>query len=182
MATLPFLLSRTLALTLLAMPCAGAQQDPLAAPPRQWAADAAGNEVKVLQYGTSFLRYRIHAIDSKGDQVRDVIESKDGPVARLIYKEGRPLTADEDADERARLQAMLDSPSAYAKHVRNDAGGKKYAVEMIGQMPDAMLYSYAPGQPQRAHLRPGSAPEIVLDFVPNPAWSSPSMATQALTG
>lgn len=159
-----------------------AQGSPMAQPPRQWAVDACANEVKVLQYGSPYLRYRMHVVDAKGDQVRDVIESKDGAVARVILKQGKPLTQEDDAAERERLQDMLNSPAAFAKHIKNDLTGKKTAVEIIEQVPDAMLFTYAPGQPQRPGLQPGAAPEIVLDLEPNPAWKSPTMAGEALAG
>src|SRR5580704_12742908 len=51
--------------------------------PRSWAVDAVANELLVLNHPGSYLRYRMHIHDEKGDQVRDVIESKDGTVARL---------------------------------------------------------------------------------------------------
>ncbi len=156
-----------------------AQQDPLSLQPRQWATDASANELKVLQYGSPYLRYRMHIRDAKGDQVRDVIESKDGSVARLILRDGRPLTPEEDAAERQRLQDMLDSPEDYAKHVKGDTTGKKTAVEIIHQVPDAMLFSYVPGQPQREHAH---VPEVVIDFEPNPSYHAPTMAAQALAG
>ena len=158
------------------------QGDPMAVPAQQWAAEAAKNELKSLEYDHDFMRYRMHIVDAKGDVVRDVIESKDGPVARLILKDGRALTADEDAAERERLQAMLDSPAAYAKHVKNEANGKKQGGEMLRALPTAMIYSYAPGQPQREHRAQGAAPEIVLDYRADPAWTPPSMVSEALTG
>lgn len=158
------------------------QENRLAVPAKQWAIEAAQNEQKVLEYKTEFLRYEMHIVDAKGDMVRDVIESKDGPVARLIQKEGRPLTPEEDAAERERLQAMLDSPAALARHMRNEQSGKKLAAEMISQLPEAMIYSYAPGQPQREDRSADAPAEVVVDFKPNPAWNPPTMAAGALTG
>ena len=168
----------------LLVPClfapARAQQDPLSVPARQWAADAAANELKVIDYHAPYLRYRIHVRDAKGDQVRDVIQSRDGFVARIILKEGKPISAEDDALERQRLEDMLESPAAYAKHVKGDSTGKKMAVEIISQVPDAMLFTYVPGQPQRPGPHP--APEVVIDLEPNPAYHSPTMAGGALTG
>ena len=43
----------------------------------------------------------METINEKGHQVRDVIESKDGTVARLILKDGKPLTPEEDKGERS---------------------------------------------------------------------------------
>lgn len=159
-----------------------AQADPLAVPAQRWAADAARNELKVLEYDGTYLRYRMHVVDAKGDVVRDVIESRDGPVARLILKGRRPLTADEDAAERERLQEMVDSPDAYARHVKNEQAGKKQARQVIEALPQAMLFTYAPGQPQREHHALGEAAEVVVDYKPNPNWTSPSLASEALTG
>ncbi len=175
------------AVAMTARACAQAAamgSSPLSVAPRDWATDAAMNELKVIQYDHFYLRYREHTIDAKGDHLRDVIESKDGTVARLIMKDGRPLTPEEDQWEHDRLQAMLDSPSAYAKHEKGDATGKKMGADMIKLMPDAMIYTYAPGQPQRPErvMHGDDLPEIVLDYKPNPAWTAPNMSADALTG
>jgi hypothetical protein len=122
----------------------------------------------------------MHVVDAKGDQLRDVIESKDGSVARLIMRSGRPLTAEEDKAERERLQGMLDSPASFAKHMKNDAQQRKVAEELIKLMPDAMLYSYVPGQPQTPNSSSGK--QIVIDYKPNPHFSPPTTISQALQG
>jgi hypothetical protein len=156
----------------------------LSVPPKQWAAEAALNELKVINYEHSYLRYREHTVDAKGDHLRDVIETKDGTVARMIMKDGRPLTPEEDQWEHERLQAMLDSPSAFAKHMKNDSSGKKMGADMIKLMADAMVYTYTPGQPQRPDrtVHGDDLPEIVLDYKPNPSWTPPNMTADALTG
>jgi len=157
---------------------------PLGVAPKEWATDAAMNELKVLNYGRSYLRYREHTRDAKGDHLRDVIESTDGSVARLIMKDGRPLTAEEDKWEHERMQAMLESPAAYAKHVRGDVSGKKMGMELIRLAPEAFLFNYVPGQPQRPDrvMHADDLPEIVLDYKPNPNWTAPSMTADALSG
>ena len=159
-----------------------AQTDPFAIPAQQWAIEAARNELKVLEYEGTYLRYRMHVVDAKGDVVRDLVESKDGPVARLVLKDSRPLTADEDAAERERLQAMWNSPEAYARHVKSEQAGRKQARQVIEALPSAMLFSYAPGQPQREHRTIAEPAEIVVDYKPNPDWTSSSLVSEALTG
>lgn len=154
--------------------------NPLDKAPRDWAVDVVANELVVLHHPGSYLRYRMHVIDSKGDQVRDVIESKDGSVARLILKNGKPLTEDEDQAERQRLNEMVASPSDFAKHIKHDAEGKKLAAQLMSLMPDAMIYSYAPGQPQTGKNR--GTPEVVIDYKPNPKFRPPITAAEALTG
>lgn len=99
--------------------------DPLSFPPRAWVVDAVDNELAALHHKNSYIRYRMHVVDSKGNQVRDVIESKDGTVARLILRNGKPLTDEQDKAERQRLNDMLESPDAYAKHVKKRCFRKK---------------------------------------------------------
>ena len=170
-----------LAAALLSLHVLGAQSpSPTSRPPREWAASTAANEVAILQRSDVYLRYRMHLVDQKGDQTRDVIESRDGTVARLILRDGRPLTPEQDAAERERLDDMIKAPASYAKHVKNDTAGKKLAADLVLQMPDAMIYTYAPGQPQ---IGPGQGMgEVVLDYHPNPKWSPTSTTAEALTG
>ena len=153
---------------------------PLSADPLVWVRAAAANELTALHYERTYLRYRMHVVDDKGDKIRDVLESKNGSVARLILRDGKPLTEEQDKAERQRLNDMLESPSAYAKHVKNDDSGRKIADSLIKLMPEAMLYTYVPGQPQTGK-NPGMV-EIVLDFEPNPKFSPPTTTAEALTG
>jgi hypothetical protein len=152
----------------------------LSIPARSWAADAAKNELIALHHYNSYLRYRTHTISDKGDLVRDVVESKDGTVARLIMKDGKPLTEEQDKAERQRLNDMIASPSAFFKHVRNGESQQKLADTMVPLMPDAALYSYTPGQPQSG--KNGGALEIVIDYKPNPKFNPPNTEAEALTG
>ena len=156
---------------------------PLSTPAKVWATEASEHELKIIQYNSPYLRYRIHMIGAKGDQVRDVVESKDGTVARLIYKENRPLTPEEDSAEHERLQAMIDSPAAFAKHIKGDQTGKKTAVDLVKLMPESMIWSFTPGQPQRPSVieRHGE-PEVVIDYTPDPKWNPPNTTAEALTG
>jgi hypothetical protein len=155
---------------------------PLSRPAKSWAADCAKKEESVILHPGSYLRYRMHDINQKGDTLRDQIETQQGTVARLIERSGRPLTADEDAAERSRLNAMIASPEDFARHVRRDDEGKKSALDLLRQTSDAMVWSYAPGQPQLAGHPAGDPALIVLDFKPDPKWSAPSMESELLTG
>lgn len=152
----------------------------LAVPPRSWVVDTVANELIVLHHPGSYLRYRMHVHDEKGDQVRDVIESRDGTVARMILKDGRPLTEAEDTAERERLNAVLTSPSSFARHIKNDENGKKVADELMRLMPDAMIYTYVPGQPQPEGYH--GDPAVVMDYEPNPKFKPPTTASEALAG
>lgn len=160
---------------------AAAKPDPslLSVPPRTWVAEAVANELSALHHPGSYLRYRMHIVNEKGDMTRDLIESQDGPVARLILRNGKPLTEAEDKAERQRLNGMIAHPSDFAKHVKNEEEGRKMADDLLRLMPDAMIYTYVPGQPQI----PGSTgTQVVLDYTPNPRFNPPTMTAEALAG
>jgi hypothetical protein len=151
----------------------------LSVPARSWAVETATNEIAIVEHPGSYLRYHQRLIDAKGDEMRDVIETKDGTVARLIMRDNRPLTPEEDRSERDRLNFLLTHPNDFSKHAKSQAESKKIAIDLIKLMPDAMLYSYAAGQPQTPNA---PAQEVVLDFTPNPAFHPPSLYSEALLG
>ena len=158
----------------------GGTPSPTSLPPRSWAMEVVNTELEALHHKGSYLRYRMHIVDAKGDQLRDVIETEDGTVARLIMRDGKPLTDVQDKAERQRLDEMVRSPSDYNKHVKNDASGKKIADSLMRLMPEAMTYTYAPGQPQTG--RNPEMTEVVFDYEPNPKFTPPTTAAEALKG
>ena len=75
---------------------------------------------------------------------------------------------------------MIASPAGYAKHVKNTESEKKMADTLVPLMADAMIYTYTPGQPQSG--KNGGAPEIVLDYSPNPKWNPPNTEAAGANG
>lgn len=168
--------------SLAAHPENASSTSPLATPAKDWAVDCANNEALVIQHPGSYLRYRMHVIDEKGDHLRDQIETPEGSVARTLQRDGRPLTPAEDSDERQRLNDLIASPSSFNRHIRVEQNNKLMGVHLLKLMPDAMIWSYAPGQPQPSNRPASESPFIVLDFKPNPSWSAPNIEAQPLTG
>ena len=148
--------------------------------PTVWATAAARNEVQILQQQGSYsVRYRERKIDSKGDTTREIIETKQGGVARLVERDGKPITAADDAAERARLQDALAHPDEFIRHHHRDDGMRNNIIEVIQLMPKAMINTYTPGQPQP----PGATSrQVVLDFTPDPKFHPPTMFSEVLTG
>jgi hypothetical protein len=175
-----------LSLALAAVASCVLAQSPAQAPdlqastPQSWAEAAANNELRIIDDDGSFpLRYRMRKVDAKGDTTRDVIESRQGTVARLVQRNGQPITAAEDAAERERLQAQINSPSDFAKHHKRDNAARNYSMELVRQTSHAMIFTYTPGQPQRPNF---AGPQIVLDFTPDPHYKPSSLIDDTLTG
>ncbi len=149
-------------------------------PPVAWVESAAANEERIIHDDGSFpLRYRMHKVDTRNDTTRDTIETRQGAVARLVERNGQPITAAEDALERERLNAMLASPSDFIKHHKRDDAARNYSLTLVRKLPHAMLFSYTPGQPQ---LPGASTPAVVIDFKPDPAFRPAAMIENVLTG
>jgi hypothetical protein len=162
-----------------------AQETVPAGEPRTLAEAAAQNEIGIIEHeGTQPLRYRVRKRNAKGDTTRETIETPQGAVARLIERDGAPLTAKEDAAERQRLQEVLAAPEEFVRHHTHDQATHDSVIQLVKLMPAAMLFSYAPGQPQPAKGSGGqsTARQVVLDFHPDPNFHPPTMISNFLTG
>lgn len=147
--------------------------------PKSWIAAASANELAMIKDDDHPMRYRMRKVDRKGDTTREVIESADGNVARLIQRNGQPLTPEENRAEVDRLKDILRSPADFIKHQERGSAERHYAIELIGLLPSAMIYTYAPEQPQPSE---STSRQIVIDFKPDPAFHPPTMISEALTG
>jgi hypothetical protein len=121
------------------------------------------------------LSYRVHRTDDKEDSERLLIESADGNVARTLMRHGKPLTADEDAAERKRLEGL--SVAEVTRKRKQADSSAKYGVELMSALPKAMLFTLAQGQPQLPQIM---GAQVVLDFVPNPQYHPGTTAQSAL--
>lgn len=147
--------------------------------PKSWVERAEQHELAIIEDEAHPVRYVVRKQDRHGDTTREVIESAQGNVARLIQRDGKPITAAEDEAERSRLSSILSSPEDFLKHEQRDNGSRTYAVQLLKLMPSAMIFTYAPGQPQPAEA---ASTQIVIDFHPDPKFHPPTMVSEALTG
>jgi hypothetical protein len=148
--------------------------------PDSWAQAAADSELKMKDAPRVVpLRYLQRKVDAKGDTTREVIESAQGNVARLIERNGQPITAQEDASERDRLKSDLQSSDNFEKHRKRDEDTRAEIMKLISLLPQAMIYSYTPGQPQMKHA---DGRQVVLNFHPKPSFRPPTLLANVLTG
>jgi hypothetical protein len=148
--------------------------------PLAWVQAAVDNELKIISpEGLPAVRFRERKTDARGDTTREYMETQEGTVARLVERNGQPLTAAEDAGERQRLQDLIDSPADFAKHHAHDKSQRADASQLVRLLPQAMLYSYAPGQPQPEGAK---SPQVVIDYKPNPEFHPPTTRAELLTG
>ncbi|HZD46603.1 MAG TPA: hypothetical protein VE109_11020, partial [Acidobacteriaceae bacterium] len=92
--------------------------------------------------GTHPYRFRLRKQDENGSTTKDIIETKDGDVARLIFVNDKPLTADRAATERARLDNLLAHPEVQLHRHKKEKEDSNRENEMVRLLPDAFLYTY----------------------------------------
>jgi len=113
-------------------------------------------------------RYRIHREDEKGTQDRDVIDTREGQLARTLLINGRPLTAEERASDEARMKKLVEDPGERAKREKREKDDSEKATQMFKAIPDAFVFKYD-GE-ENGTLR--------LTFFPNPHYDAPTRELQ----
>ncbi len=159
-----------------------AQEHAAAAPdPAQISAlmhEIADQQTQYLQHTGTHFRYHLHRVDPREDTLRDVIESTEGNLTRLLQHNGQALTPAENDGDRERLANYITSGNLRKKE-REENRNHAYGLELIRAMPQAMLYTPTPNQPQ---LPRHDRPQLVLDFAPNPQFHPASTAEGLLIG
>ncbi len=125
----------------------------------QMAADAADH---------THWRYRIHREDDKGAQDRDVIDTKEGQIARTLLINGQPLTAEQRAADEARMKKLVEDPNERAKRDKRAKDDEEKGRQMFNAIPDAFVFKYEGAENG----------QVRLSFFPNPHYNAPTRELQ----
>ena len=120
-------------------------------------------------------RYRIHKEDENTAQDRDVIQTKEGSLARTLLINGQPLTPEQRSKDEERMKKLVDDPAERARREKRAKQDEQKARELLKAIPDAFIFQYD-----------GMDGELTrLSFSPNPHYSPPTrelMVYHAMTG
>ena len=136
---------------------------------------ASKNETAKDPDGQPF-RFLLRKIDEKGDTTKEIVQTKDGDIARLVRFNNQPLTDDRKRTEQARLDHLMSHPEEQQRRHRREQEDSARADKLVKLLPDAFLYQYvgtAPG---------ASGPVIKLRFTPNPNFNPPDREAQVYHG
>ena len=121
-------------------------------------------------------RYRQQSMDGGKTSVKDVVETRDGDMSRLLSRNGEPLNAHDNEQELARLNRLRDDPDEQARQHRKSKADSDRDDEMLRLLPDAFLYTLA-------GMVPGpNGPCYRLLFQPNPAFQPPDRQAEVYHG
>jgi hypothetical protein len=137
--------------------------------------DASWNELHSTKPGRSF-SYRQHKVDPKGSAVKEIVETKDGDVARLIEKDGKPLPPEEEQAEIDRLNNLLAHPEVQEHRHKKEQEDSARGDEMVRMLPDAFLYTFD------GMVEGPNGLCYRLKFRPNPAFTPPDREGEVYHG
>lgn len=141
---------------------------PLPKDANQFVKDAIKHQIEADAADHSHWRYHIHREDEKGSQDRDVIDTKDGQIARTLLINGQPLTPDQRTADEARMKKLVDDPSERAKRDKRAKDDEEKVAQMFKAIPDAFVFKYEGAENG----------QIRLSFFPNPHYNAPTRELQ----
>jgi hypothetical protein len=132
-------------------------------------------ELRTVQDQNHPMRYLLRKTSPRLTTTKEIFETRDGAVARLISIFDRPLSLDEEAREQARLDGLLSDPGRQRHRKQSEEGDLGIVLKLLRMLPNAYFYQYA-----GAGTGPAGSVEK-FTFRPNPNFSPPDLESQALT-
>lgn len=120
------------------------------------------------------MRYQLRKANPRGITTKEILETRDGEVARLNAINDKPLSAADETNEEARLNALLGDPAKQRRRKQAEEDDTGRALKVLRALPSAFLYQDA---------GPGEAPTGKVEkftFRPNPGFDPLSLETEVL--
>jgi hypothetical protein len=121
------------------------------------------------------MRYRLRKSSPRLTSTKEIVETREGFVARLVAIDDRPLTPADEQKEQARLNALLSDPKLQQHRKQSEDSDTERALKVLRVLPTAFLYQFA---------GTGTTAAGVVEkftFKPNPNFDPPDLETQVLT-
>lgn len=170
-----FIPLRRVSMLLLACLCIAlhGQTTPDSLPPlpkdaNQFVKDAIKHQLEADAADHTHWRYHIHREDEKGSQDRDVIDTKDGQIARTLLINGQPLTPEQRTADELRMKKLVEDPAERAKRDKRAKDDEEKGVQMFKAIPDAFIFKYEGAENG----------QVRLSFFPNPHYNAPTRELQ----
>jgi hypothetical protein len=121
------------------------------------------------------MRYRLRKSSPNLTSTKEILETGDGDVARLVSIFDKPLSQADEQTEQARLDALLNNPGLQQHRKQSEDNDTARAMKVLRVLPTAFLYQFV-GTGTAAG---GTVEEF--SFKPNPQFSPPDLETGVLT-
>ncbi len=132
-------------------------------------------ELNAAQDASHPMRFELRKTSPRLTQTKDIVETKDGAVARLAAINDKPLSPEDESKEQARLDGLLSDPGKQRHRKQSEEEDRARALKVLRALPRAFLYTFE---------GPASASGVTVEtfsFRPNPEFTPPDLETMALT-
>jgi hypothetical protein len=122
------------------------------------------NELKAIDNDHTHWMYQTESRKNGVTVTEEVIETPHGNLTRVVARNGKPLSPDEQKQEDAKVQKFVSDTAAQQKQ-RHDLDQDEHKTrDLLAMLPDALTYTYAGREGNRTRLT----------FKPNPHFHPPS--------
>jgi hypothetical protein len=116
------------------------------------------NELNAEDKDHTHWRYHLHREDERGSQDREVIETREGSLAKTLLINGRPLTPEQRDQDYERMKKLVNDPEERAKREHRLKQDEEKARQLLKAIPEAFLFKYdgVEGSQVRLSFKPKS--------------------------
>ena len=128
-----------------------------------------------MSHASHPMRYQLRKTSPRLTSTKEIVETREGDVARLLSINDQPLSAADEQHEQARLQALMDNPALQQHRKQSEDSDTARAMKVLRVLPTAFDYQYA----GIATASTGTVLKFTLK--PNSQFDPPDMETGVLT-
>ena len=122
------------------------------------------------------VEYVLRKTDGNHETTKEIIETRNGDVARLMEINGRPLSAEQEQAEMSRLDTLAAHPEMEERRRRSEEKDAARIDQLVGMLPDSETYKLEGMVPC------GDGQCYQLSFTPNPSFVPPDIEAAVLRG
>lgn len=136
---------------------------------------ALADELDAAKNTSRPMRYTLHKITPRLTTTKNIIETSDGDVARLMEMNGKSLSREAERREMARLDALAANQADQNHRKQTEDSDRGRAIKILRALPIAFVYTYTGPDTSSVGL------VETYSFAPKPGYSPSGMETQVLT-
>ena len=121
-------------------------------------------------------RFKLRKVDDGKITTKEIVETKDGDVARLIAVNDKPLPPDAQQTEIERLNNLVAHPEIQEHRHKKEQEDSNRENEMIRLLPQGFLFHF------EGMVEGPNGPAYRLTFKPNPGFQPPDREAEVYHG
>jgi hypothetical protein len=134
------------------------------------------NELKNAYGHRAPVRYLLRKKTRNIDTTKEIVETNQGGVARLVAIHNQPLNAKQTQTELQRLHELASDPAAQQHRRHNEERDAARITSVMRLLPEAFINHF------EGPVETPNGTAIRMTFTPNPHFAPPTLESRILTG